>query len=219
MLVVVVGCLAAFSASAAKDPTSLTIVVFGDSLGAAFGIDAKDGWVSLLDDTLKERTPPEAKRDPDDWWNVVNNSVSGETTAGGLARLPEALDRYRPALLLIELGANDGLRGQSLDAMRANLEKMADLCKPYGTTPVFFEMRIPSNYGPAYSEKFHQIILDVAKEKNAPLIPFFLAPIAEDRKTWFQKDGLHPNAAAQPKLLNAVLPTLEPLIAQHVYKR
>jgi acyl-CoA thioesterase I len=217
IVVLMLSGLAVFSASAAKDPTTLTIVVLGDSLSAGYGLDAKTGWVSLLEQRLKSQAPPDRVRDADDWWNVINYSVSGETSAGGLAQLPEALERYRPALVLIELGGNDGLRGQSIDAMRANLEKMADLCKAVGSTPVFFEMRIPSNYGPAFTEKFHQTIVDVAQEKKAPLVPFFLGKIAEDRKTWFQRDGIHPNAAAQPMLLDAILPTIEPLIAKHVY--
>lgn len=196
------GLFAAGAASAAAPPT---ILVWGDSLSAGYGLDARSGWVYLLDQKLKSQAPA---------YTVVNGSVSGETTSGGLARLPAALERYHPELVLIELGGNDGLRAQPLGAMRSNLEKMTDLAKGAGALPVIFEMRIPSNYGPAFTEKFRQTFADVAQAKNAVLVPFFLNAFAAEPSRWFQDDGIHPNAAAQPQMLDAVWPTLEPLLTQ-----
>jgi acyl-CoA thioesterase-1 len=180
-----------------------TILVWGDSLSAGYGLDARSGWVYLLDQKLKSQALT---------WTVVNGSVSGETTSGGLARLPAALERYHPDLLLIELGGNDGLRGQPVEAMRKNLGKMSDLARAAGTKPVIFEMRVPVNYGPAFTEKFRNTFTDVAKAKQVPLVPFFLAAFATDPRRWFQDDGIHPTAAAQPKMLDAVWPTLQPLL-------
>ena len=145
---------------------------------------------------------------------MVNASVSGETTAGGLSRLPAALQKYHPAVVLLELGGNDGLRGQPLPAMHANLAKMIDLSRAAGAQPLLFEMRIPSNYGPVYGDRFAQVFGAVAQEKQATLVPFFLAAIATDPGRWFQDDGIHPNAAAQPQLLDAVWPTLAPLVGR-----
>ncbi len=196
------GLMAMSSALAGAPPT---ILVWGDSLSAGYGLDAHSGWVYLLDQKLKSQAPD---------YVVINGSVSGETTSGGLSRLPAALERYHPDLLLIELGGNDGLRGQPVDAMRMNLEKMTDLAKAAGAKPVIFEMRIPSNYGPFFTEKFRQTFGDVAKAKQAALVPFFLNAFATDPKRWFQDDGIHPNAAAQPQMLDAVWPTLAPLLKQ-----
>lgn len=180
-----------------------TILVWGDSISAGYGLDAGSGWVALLERRLKAQASD---------YTVVNGSVSGETTAGGLSRLPAALARYRPAIVLIELGGNDGLRGLAPDALRTNLERMCGLAKAAGATAVLFEMRIPVNYGPAYGEKFRKTFVDVAKQNRLPLVPFFLGAIANDPPRWFQDDGIHPNAAAQPLLLDAVWPTLEPLV-------
>lgn len=193
---------ASFAGIASAAPT---VLVWGDSLSAGYGLDARSGWVYLLEQKLKSQASD---------YTVVNASVSGETTSGGLSRLPAALDRYHPALLLIELGGNDGLRGQSTDTMAANLRRMSALAKAAGAQPVLFEMRIPSNYGPLYTGKFRQTFSDVAHAERIPLIPFFLGAIAADRQRWFQDDGIHPNAAAQPQMLDAVWPTLAPLLAE-----
>lgn len=187
------------AAAPAKPPV---ILVLGDSLGASYGVANGAGWVSLLDQKLKSQGLPQ---------RVVNASISGDTTAGGLARLPAALDQHKPAIVLIELGGNDGLRGSPLKQMRANLAKMADLVRAAGATPVLFEMRIPSNYGAVYAEGFFKTFGEVAQEKNAALVPFFLLPIAADTAS-FQDDGIHPTAEAQPKMLDAVWPTLQPLL-------
>ena len=185
-----------------------TLLVWGDSLSAGYGLDANTGWVHLLEQRLQTQAGN---------WKVVNGSVSGETSAGGLARLPEALQHYRPQLILIELGANDGLRGQSLAAMRGNLERMIDDSLTAGARPLLLEMRIPPNYGADYTGRFTQVFDDVAAARKIPLVPFFLAPVAGDRNRWFQDDGLHPNAQAQPLLLDAVWPTLAPQLKPAVH--
>lgn len=198
---------AAPTPAAATAPAS-TILVFGDSLSAGYGLDANTGWVYLLQQRLQSQGLPYA---------VVNASVSGETSAGGLARLPAALDQYRPQLVLIELGANDGLRGQPLNAMRANLEKMIGLARAAKATPLLLEMRLPPNYGTEYTEKFRQTYDDIAGAERVTLVPFFLAAIAADRERWFQEDGIHPNAAAQPRLLDAVWGALWPVLSKKVH--
>lgn len=183
------------------------MLVWGDSLSAGYGVDSQRGWVDLLERKLRTQADPHLKT-----WNVVNGSVSGETTAGGLARLPAALARHKPDVVLLELGANDGLRGLDLKQMRTNLERMADLVAATGAQPVIFEMRIPSNYGPVFTERFRRSFTDAANSKSVPIVPFFLAAIAEDRPRWFQEDGIHPRTEAQPQILDAVWPTLSPLL-------
>lgn len=188
----------------AKPATPPVILVLGDSLSAGYGLPRESGWVSLLERRLKTQGYPH---------RVVNASISGDTSAGGLSRLPATLEAQRPQIVLIELGANDGLRAQPVKALRGNLEKLVGLSRAAGATPVLFEMRIPSNYGPAYTESFAQVFGDTARALKTPLVPFFLAAIAADPKQ-FQDDGIHPNAAAQPGLLDAVWPTLKPLLAR-----
>lgn len=178
------------------------ILVFGDSLSAAYGIPASQGWAALLQQRLRAQGYPHA---------VVNASVSGETTAGGLARLPAALGQHRPAIVLLELGANDGLRGLPVKKMRENLERMVRLSRAAGARPVLFEMRIPANYGPAYGDRFTGTFGELSKSLKTPLVPFFIAGIALDPSK-FLDDGLHPAAAAQPQLLDAIWPTLQPLL-------
>jgi len=199
LLAVLVG-TASFAA-----PADQTILVFGDSLSAGYGLDADAGWVHLLDQKLQSQ---------DTGYSVVNASVSGETSAGGLSRLPAALAQYHPRIVLLELGGNDGLRAQSLTAMRSNLDKMIGLCRAAKAVPVLFEMKIPANYGPSYTGKFTQVYDDLAHDDKVSLVPFFMATVATDMDRWFQDDGIHPNAAAQPKLLEAAWPTLEPLLNQ-----
>jgi acyl-CoA thioesterase-1 len=192
---------AAFTATCAQ--AGQTLLVWGDSLSAGYGLDAGTGWVALLEQRLKTQAPD---------WRLVNGSVSGETTSGGLSRLPAALDRNKPAIVLIELGGNDGLRGGKLDLMRDNLAKMVDLSKQAGARPVMLEMRIPENYGPVYTQAFTGSFGQVATAKKVPLVPFFLAAFATEPSRWFQDDGIHPNASAQPQMLDAVWPTLAPLL-------
>jgi acyl-CoA thioesterase-1 len=191
------------SAASFAAPADQTLLVFGDSLSAGYGLDADTGWVHLLDQKLQSQ---------DAGYSVVNASVSGETTAGGLSRLPAALEQYHPHIVLLELGGNDGLRAQPLGAMRANLDKMIALCRAAKAVPVLFEMKIPANYGPSYGAKFTQVYDDLAHDDKVTMVPFFLATVATDMDRWFQEDGIHPNAAAQPKLLEAAWPTLEPLL-------
>lgn len=174
----------------------------GDSLSAAYGINVDRGWVSLLRERLRQSGYPQ---------QVVNASVSGETSTGGLRRLPAALKEHRPQIVLIELGANDGLRGQPLTLMRSNLEKMVRLSRKAKAQPVLFEMRIPSNYGETYATGFQTSFASVAKKAKLPMVPFWLGAIAADPKN-FQDDGIHPTEAAQPLLLDAVWPTLQPLL-------
>jgi acyl-CoA thioesterase-1 len=180
-----------------------TILVWGDSISAGYGLDAGAGWVHLLEQRLQTQGRGYA---------VVNASVSGETTAGGLARLPAALDKFKPDLVLLELGGNDGLRALPLDAMRTNLDKMIELSRAAKARPVLFEMYIPRNYGPVYTERFTKVFDQLAQERQVPLVPFFLGKLVAEPDKWFQDDALHPNAQAQPQLLDAAWPTLEPLL-------
>lgn len=180
-----------------------TIMVLGDSISAAYGLEESRGWVSLLQSTLDTAHPGN---------QVINASVSGETTTGGLQRLPEALSRFSPDVVIIELGGNDGLRGQSLTLMRDNLNTMVDLTMEAGAKPIIVGMRIPPNYGKVYADGFHQTYLDIAREKNVPLVPFLLEPIAEDR-VYFQADGIHPTEEAQPLLLDQVMPVVDELMS------
>jgi acyl-CoA thioesterase-1 len=194
--------LACTALVARADVGAPTILVLGDSLSAAYGIPASKGWVTLLQERLRERGYPQ---------RVVNASVSGETTAGGLARLPALLDRHQPQMVLIELGGNDGLRGQPVARIEENLTRLATLSRDAGAVPVLFEMRIPSNYGPVYTEGFHAAFGKVAKALDAPLVPFFLEAIALDPDA-FQGDGIHPTVSAQPVMLDTAWPALESVL-------
>lgn len=175
-----------------------TILVFGDSLSAAYGIPRESGWVSLLQRQLPRH-------------HVVNASVSGETTAGGLTRLPDILAAHRPHLTIIELGANDGLRGLALDATRQNLDRIMQACRNHKARILLIGMRLPPNYGPAYAEGFAAIYPALAKKHHAALLPFLLDGIA-DRREWFQADNLHPTEAAQASIMENVWARLQPLL-------
>lgn len=179
-----------------------TILVFGDSLSAAYGIPRQSGWVALLAAQLKTDKPA---------YQVVNASVSGETSAGGLTRLPALLAAHRPNLLILALGANDGLRGLSLEQTARNLEGMVALAKKQGSKVLLVGMRLPPNYGATYTHKFQALFGDVAKKHKVDLVPFLLEGIASQREN-FQSDGLHPTAAAQPALLKTVWRHLAPLL-------
>jgi len=178
------------------------ILVLGDSLSAAYGMRVEQGWVSLLAERLKASGYGH---------RVVNASSSGETTGGALARLPRALDKHRPAVVIVELGGNDGLRGIPVRDIRANLESLVRLSRKAGAKVLVIGMRVPPNYGPAYTRDFHRMFAQVAKESGVPLLPFFLDGIALD-ESLMQDDGLHPNAAAQPRMLDEVWPLLVPLL-------
>ena len=179
-----------------------TLLVFGDSLSAAYGLSADQGWVHLLD--------ARARRAGLDW-RVVNASVSGETTAGGLRRLSEDLDRHRPAIVVIALGANDALRGQPIAGIRDNLEKMIRLARKARAEPVLVGLMIPPNYGIDYAAEFRDMYPALATKHRAKLVPFLLEGIAE-KPELFQSDQLHPAAGAQPVILDTVWKTLEPLL-------
>lgn len=184
-------------ASAGASPT---ILVFGDSLSAAYGIPRESGWVSLLQRQLPKH-------------RVVNASVSGETTAGGLTRLPDILAAHRPHLTIIELGANDGLRGLPLRQTTRNLEAMIDLAKQQGSAVLLVGMRLPPNYGPAYTRQFQDLFTQVARARKVRLVPFLLAGMADQRDR-FQADGLHPDAGAQPLLVENVWRELKPMLKE-----
>ena len=180
------------------------ILVFGDSLSAGYGLPAEQGWVSLLQRRLAERGFPH---------QIVNASISGDTTSGGLSRLPATLERHRPALVILELGANDGLRGQPPTAMANNLARMIELSQQSGARVLLAEMRIPPNYGPLYTQKFQATFGELAKRYDIPLIPFLLEGVAGN-PALTQDDGLHPRAEGQPRVLDNVWPTLEPLLTR-----
>jgi len=179
-----------------------TLLVFGDSLAAGYGLAPGEDWVSLLKIKLAKEKPG---------WQVVNASISGETTQGGAYRIAATLKAHRPAVVVIELGANDGLRGLSLGATRANLEAMLKACRAARARTVLVGMQLPPNYGMEYTRKFRELFPQLAKQHRAALVPFLFEGFAADRKM-FQADGLHPNADAQPQLLNNVWPALEPLL-------
>lgn len=176
----------------------------GDSLSAAHGIELEQGWVSLLQNRLDQNHSDNTA------WIVVNASVSGETTAGALARLPDLLDKHQPNLCIIELGANNGLRGQSVSLMQEHLNKMVEQCKEYGTT-LLLGIRLPPNYGKKYTEEFHHSYNVVAQKNNIPVVPFILDGIALQEKH-MQTDGLHPTAAAQSIILENIWPTLRNML-------
>jgi acyl-CoA thioesterase-1 len=180
------------------------ILVFGDSISAGYGIDhaAAQGWVALLQTKLKIEGYG---------YQVVNASVSGETTAGGLARLPRALQLHRPRIVILELGGNDGLRALPVGQMRDNLARMVELSTAAGARVVLLGMRIPPNYGPEFTEQFRLAFSEVARDKKLPLIPFVLNDIAMNPRL-MQADGFHPNELGQPKLLDNVWPTLRPIL-------
>ncbi len=179
-----------------------TVLVFGDSLSAAYGLAPSQGWVALLAERIARRKPG---------WRVVNASISGETTDGGAARIADALRRHRPNVVVIELGANDGLRGLPLLQTRINLARMIGAAHGAGAEVLLLGMRLPPNYGPEYTRGFERNYSALAQRYDTSLLPFLLQPIALDRDA-FQTDTLHPAAAAQPKLRDHVWPVLEPLL-------
>ena len=185
----------------AKDPPR-PVLVLGDSLSAAYGIPADSGWVTLLRNRLKDSIPAR---------DVVNASISGETTSGGLARVESLLSDHKPALVLIELGANDALRGLPLSTPRANLSRIITLAVASGAKVLLIGIEIPINYGPQYRDGLRVMYRDLAAEFNVPLVPFLLEGVALD-ETLMQADGLHPTAAGQPRVLENVLPAVEKVL-------
>jgi acyl-CoA thioesterase I len=190
-------------ASVSAKADAPVILVYGDSISAAYGLgNVGEGWVELLKTRLKEQGYV---------YQVVNASVSGETTAGGLARLPRALQVQHPTILVVELGGNDGLRALPVAQMHANLAQMIDSATAAGAQVLLLGMRMPPNYGAEFTEQFHRVFADLAREKKTALVDFLLDGTALD-PALIQSDGIHPNAAAQPILLNNVWPALKPLL-------
>ena len=178
-----------------------TVLVIGDSIGAGYGLEEHERWVQLLETKLRKDQPD---------LDIINASISGDTTSGGLARLPAALERFEPSLVIIELGGNDGLRGYPVKQMQKNLEAMSTLAQEAGAQVLIAGMLIPSNYGPAYLQRFADAFVNAAENTDASLLPFLLEPIATERD-YFQKDGIHPNAEAQPLIAEHVLQGLQTL--------
>jgi acyl-CoA thioesterase-1 len=189
------------SASAYSAPK--TVLVVGDSLSAEYGLTRGAGWVALLEQKLKA-----SKIDA----NIINASISGETTSGGRARLPALLNQHKPQVVVIELGANDGLRGLPVPAAESNLRQMITMSQQKGAKVMLVGMRMPPNYGRAYTERFFGMFNTLSKEYKAPLVPFMLEGVA-DKPALFQADRLHPNAQAHPIILNNIWPTFSTLIA------
>lgn len=174
------------------------ILLVGDSISAAFGLEIQQGWVTLLEQRLAEQDYPHA---------VVNASVSGDTTAGGLARLPGLLQEFQPELVVIELGGNDGLRALPVGNMQQNLSSMVELAKHAGADVILLGMRIPPNYGPRYSDAFENTFVEVAEKHDIALLPFLLEGVG-GVEGMMQDDGVHPTAAAQMLLLDNAWPVI-----------
>ena len=177
-----------------------TIMIVGDSLSAGYGIQPQQGWVHLLQKRLEQQYPKQHK--------VVNASVSGETTSGALARLPKLLQTYKPEVVVIELGGNDGLRGQPPQMIQKNLAQLVQLSQKQKATVLLFGMKIPPNYGTAYSKAFENNYKIVSQQYKVKLLPFFLDGVAGN-KTFIQNDQIHPNAKAQPIMLNLAYPYIK----------
>ena len=178
------------------------ILVVGDSISAGFGLAAGEGWVSLLAVKLQARGDP---------YRVVNASISGDTTAGGRARLPALLKQHRPAIVVLELGGNDALRGGDLATTRANLDAMVTSAQAAGAKVLIVGMQLPPNYGAAYNRDFNTLFTEIAKTRKTAIVPFVFNGFGEDLSQ-FQPDRVHPTAAAQPRILANVWPALRPLL-------
>ena len=176
-----------------------TLLILGDSLSASYGIEEEYGWVQLLEQEISPK------------YRIVNASVSGDTTGNGLARLPKLLKEFKPDYVLIELGANDGLRGHPLRIIRSNITKMIALCENYNAQPLLFGMKIPANYGSRYSKGFEEIYYNIAAMSQIPMMPFQFTDIATTLDM-IQADGLHPSLKAQPIIKNRVKLFLMPIL-------
>lgn len=191
------------SLAAAADQS---VLVFGDSLSAGFGIRVRESWPSLLEQRLKREASG---------YTLTNASISGETTAGGRARLDAALKQFKPSVVILALGANDGLRGLPVKSLQDNLAYMVKLAKQHRARVLLVGMRLPPNYGAKYTESFEAAFRDLASREKIGLLPFLLEPIALDSNA-YQADGLHPTAAAQPLILDHVWSALKPLLSREV---
>jgi acyl-CoA thioesterase-1 len=191
----------ALAAWAAHAPAA-TILVYGDSLSAGYGLPSGKEWASLLAGRLREEGFN---------YKVANASISGETTLGGRNRIAASLKQHQPEVVILALGANDGLRGASLDEMRANLEALVDASRKSGARVLLVGMRLPPNYGAAYTEKFQKVFAEVAASRKVPLVPFLFEGFA-DKRDYFQPDTVHPAGSAQPIMLDTVWKGLRPLL-------
>jgi len=191
--------------SLAADNTK-SILVLGDSLSAGYGIPMEQGWVTLLEQRLADCAQPSGYRYP-----VINASISGDTSRGARARLDKLLERHDPAVAIVELGGNDGLRGIQPDEMRRNLAAIIGKLQDDGARVVLVPMKMPPNYGPAFTKKFERVYVDLANEYDVVLSQFILEGIA-DNPALMQDDGIHPTAAAQPRMLDNIWPVLKPLL-------
>lgn len=194
------GCLALLLIT--QQAAAQTLLVVGDSISAGLGLDTSLGWVNLLDKRLQEQGFD---------YKVVNASISGDTTAGGLARLPALLSEQKPKLVVIELGGNDGLRGMAPAQLQQNLSGMVQQSQKAGAKVILLGMRLPPNYGQRYTDAFARVFDSVASEQKIALVPFFLEGVG-GVQDMMQADGIHPAVAAQPRLLDNVWPTLKPLL-------
>ncbi len=190
------------SASASAHSAPKTVLVLGDSLSAEYGLSRGAGWVSLLEQRLKQKNISA---------NIVNASISGETTSGGRTRLPALLKKFKPAVVVVELGANDGLRGLPAPSAEANLRAIGDQAKSAGAEVLLVGIRIPPNYGRNYADQIYSMYGKLAKQLNTPLVPFMLEGVA-DKSQLFQADRLHPLAQAHPIILDNIWPQLLPML-------
>ncbi|MFO7858682.1 MAG: arylesterase [Ectothiorhodospiraceae bacterium] len=181
-----------------------TVLVLGDSLSAAYGMDRDEGWVARLDERLQQQEPA---------WRAVNASTSGDTTGSGLSRLPGALERHDPAIVIIALGGNDGLRGTSPATIQRNLNQMVTAVREHGARVLLAGVRIPPNYGSSYIRLFRQVYTDVAAERDVALVPRLLDDVADD-DSLMKDDGIHPRATAQPVILDNVWSELRPMLQE-----
>lgn len=193
------------STQAAAQALPRKILVLGDSISAEYGMARGAGWVALLQKKLTAEKRP---------WQVINASISGDTTAGGRARLAQQLAQHQPQVLIVELGGNDALRGLPLQQTQANLAAMTEMAQKAGARVLLLGMQVPPNYGADYSRAFAQTFADVAKAKKTALVPFLLKGVGDvpESQKWFQSDRIHPNAQAQPLLLANVWPQLVRLL-------
>lgn len=190
-----------FTVMSLGSQASTTVLIYGDSLSAGYGMESTESWVALLEEQLKRKYKV----------SVVNASVSGETTSGGKARLGNVLNQHNPDIVVLELGGNDGLRGQPLNLMTQNLQAMITDLRARGTQVVLAGMQIPPNYGPRYTREFKQVFESLAEKNTLVLIPFFLEGVGGDASL-MQADGIHPNVEAQPIIAAHVKTFLEPLL-------
>lgn len=179
-----------------------TILILGDSLSSSYGFDTTAGWVNLLKRRLAEHRYD---------YQVINASITGDTTSNGLARLGSLLTKHQPQITIIELGGNDGLRGLDIDIIRHNLEKIINEIKKTGSKILVLGIRLPPNYGVSYTQQFQQIYLNLAKRSDVEVVPLFLSGV-DEQTTLMQQDGIHPSAAAQIKLLDNMWPTVEKML-------